>query len=65
MFICGTCDIVQAPKVASHPHVVEQRFVDYNDSDGNFISSGTEIVKEIRICPTCRAEAEIFADMGT
>lgn len=66
MYICSNCHVCQLPRTPAIPLVVETRQVEYlvesSDPETEAISTktvkGTEIVRELRVCPSCRADIQ-------
>ena len=56
MYICAACRLVQPPKTPALSKVLETRDRVYLDEKGLVIAKGTEIVREIRVCPACAAK---------
>lgn len=63
-FICGNCKVSQPPRTQSIPIILGTRKVEYSrmtretDEEESVlkVSKGSEIVKEIRVCPDCADE---------
>lgn len=64
-YICGNCHVSQPPRTPAIPIVVETRKVEYTvqsrdpENDEAFITKvvkGSEVVKEVRVCPGCADE---------
>jgi len=55
-FICYQCKASTLPRLPATPIIVETRKVKYlnYDAEGDEVhSKGTEIVKQVNVCPSC------------
>ncbi len=50
---CELCDSVVPPRTSLIRRVVETRIVEYKNAEGKVVGTGTETVKELRLCPKC------------
>jgi len=53
MFKCEECGKVVGPKIRGKMKIIKTRLAIYEDEEGIERARGTEIVKEIRVCPEC------------
>lgn len=56
MFNCGVCHLAIGPRIPPTQVVVETRptrYLNYDEEGKPIESKGTEIVKEMNVCPDC------------
>lgn len=58
MFICGECKQQQPAKTSEHKKIIKTRKKTYPSNTFGSENVGSEIVKEISICPTCHKEGD-------
>lgn len=55
-FVCQGCGNPQGSGIKPVQRVVAIRPVEYVDEDNKVIAQGTEIERELRLCPACAME---------
>jgi len=61
MFKCDRCNRTIGPNIKQEHHVIEERkqvYYNLRADETMFKTRGTEIVKEIKLCPICHANMQ-------
>lgn len=56
MFKCQECGKYSKPREKAEKKIVEIREKEYTNEFGDVIGKGTEIVKEITVCGSCKSK---------